>query len=57
MKVQFTIDEVKKANEVCLECEDHICNWASINLLYCLKHKTDSIVFLVDKCDKLNELK
>ena len=57
MKVHFTTEEINEANNVCLECEDHICNWKAINVIYCLKHKTDSLVFLVDKCDKLNELK
>ena len=57
MKTHFTIEEIKKVNEICLECDDHICNWASLRLIYFLKYKTDSPVFLVDKCEKLKEIR
>lgn len=57
MRAQFSIKEIAEIHEICLECEDHICNWASLNLVYCLTHKTDVPVFLVEKCDKLKEFR
>ena len=57
MKYHFTIEEVRRASEVCEGCEHHKALWENARIFYCLKHKTDSIVYLVDKCDKLNELK
>lgn len=57
MKTNFTLKEVARRNEVCLECEKNIVNAVNGFSFYCMEHKTDSIVFLVDKCKKLEELK
>lgn len=57
MKVHFSLKEVAKRNEICLECDDHIIQWIGGPTFYCAKYKTDSIVFLADKCEKLEEIK
>lgn len=57
MKVHFTMKEVAFRNQTCLDCKDHITLWANGVSCYCLKYKTDSIVFLADKCEKLEEIK
>lgn len=57
MKTNFTLKEVARRNEVCLECEKNMVNAVNGFSFYCMEHKTDSIVFLVDKCKKLEELK
>lgn len=57
MRTNFSIKEISQIHEICFECADHICNWGSLDLIYCLKHRTDSPVFLVDKCSKLEQFR
>lgn len=57
MREHLTIAEISAIHEICLDCEDHICHWASLNIIYCLKHKTDVPMFLLDKCDKLEQFR
>ena len=46
MRYHYTTEEINEAQKICDQCK-----YAKYN--YCSKHKTDSIVFKVDRCEKL----
>lgn len=48
MRVTFSMDEVYAVGKICSQCQ--FCSGSG----YCIRYKTDSIVFKVHKCMKLD---